>query len=215
MARCRDVATYDALIRLYSQIHGVPFQLVKGTLAVESWDWNPMSYKYEPPSRSLPDGGASFGLMQLLGSTARGLGYTGPIPALIRDTSLHVYPGAPTRNGLFDPTVSIDLGIRLLKQNLARAGGNMDRAVSAYNGGWRPDKGFGTPLADGRFGNQAYVDAVRQCTAHYATQLPPAAQADTAAFVGRAAPSAPVPAKTIAGILGSLLALLAWWLTRK
>ncbi|MGH7166475.1 MAG: lytic transglycosylase domain-containing protein [Nitrospiraceae bacterium] len=191
MARCRDVATYDALIRLYSQVHSVPFQLVKGTIAVES-DFVPTAYRAEPQI-----GDASHGLMQVLMRTAKGLGYTG------------------TTAGLYNPNVNIDLGTRLLKQNLARAGGNIDRAVSAYNGGWHPDKGFGTPLADGRFGNQAYVDVVRQCTAHYAAQLPPAAQADTAAFVGRAAPSAPIPAKTVAGILGSLLALLAWWLTRK
>ena len=54
-------------------------------------------------------GDASYGLMQLLMSTARGLGYTGDA------------------NGLYDAATNIDLGTRLLSDLRRRYGTDFDR----------------------------------------------------------------------------------------
>lgn len=77
-----------------------------------------------------------YGLMQITSSTARALGFTGPIP-----------------EGLYDPATSVDLAARLLRENVDRAK-DWRTAVAAYNAGW---KNLGSP---GAFRNQSYVDSV-------------------------------------------------------
>jgi hypothetical protein len=109
--------------------------------------------------------------MQLLHATARDeLGFTGEPDAL------------------FNPGVNIPLGARYLAKQRARAG-DWIAAVSAYNGGYRPDLGFGRravrPLQIclrrdaqgqcverrdvpiGEFANQPYVNAVFRYWEHY------------------------------------------------
>lgn len=84
------------------------------------------------------------GLMQVRPDTARALGVSDP-------------------RLLFDPQVGIDVGVHYLAEQLSRYGGNVPRAVAAYNAGTVK---YGT---DERFTNQSYVDAVlaiyRQLTA--------------------------------------------------
>lgn len=71
---------------------------------------------------------ASIGLMQVLYATA--VKYRpGISPAQLRE-----------------PAVNLEVGTKYLADLLRRAGGDWWRAVSAYNGGWRPELGFGTVL---------------------------------------------------------------------
>lgn len=139
--------------------HHVPLPIVLAVVGQES-SFNPLAYRGEP---QLGDG--SYGLMQLLFSTAKGLGYTGD------------------RSGLFVAETNAQLGAQLLAQ-LLRTRGSVSNALSAYNGGYRPALGFGAParqsvtlctkrdakglciatrrVAPGEYGNQAYVDGVQE-----------------------------------------------------
>lgn len=155
---------------------------VKAIIAKES-AFNPAAVRGEP---HLGDTAASVGLMQLLYTTARGLGYPG-------------LPGSPQGlTGLFDPGTNIYLGTKYLWVQLSRAG-NLDGAFSAYNGDYRPRLGFGvrrttaTPrvclrwkaaapktgriinrdcevvgsTVPGTFSNQSYVDRARNYYAYF------------------------------------------------
>ncbi len=82
--------------------------------------------------------GYSFGLMQIMGQTARELGF--------RETFL---------GGLLTPEVGLEWGCRYLKSQLDRYHGDLEQAVAAYN--------LGTARRDetGAFKNQAYVNKIR------------------------------------------------------
>lgn len=62
---------------------------------------------------------ASWGLMQVMGGVARELGYTRPYLGRL----------------LVDIDDNLELGCRLLAGHVAWAGGDLDRALRAYNGG--------------------------------------------------------------------------------
>lgn len=65
--------------------------------------------------------GASYGLMQTMYSTA------------VHEAKIEVeYP-----TELCDPSISLEAGCRILKRNLAAAGGSVRRALLRYNGGGR------------------------------------------------------------------------------
>lgn len=102
------------------------FALVKGITAAES-GFNPSALRGEPQIRD-----ASIGLMQILYATAKGLGFPGPIGDRTKLT------------GLYAPATNLYYGARLLRKLLLQAG-NEAGAMSAYNGGYRPDLGFGRP----------------------------------------------------------------------
>lgn len=168
MARWMNENAYDAIVQSASEAQAVPVPLIKAIIAAES-AFNPNARRAEVGIND-----ASSGLMQILLSTARGLGFTG------------------TPDELFDPGVNITIGTRLLAQLLRQTGGDQDAAASAYNGGYRPTLGFGarrtattpavclqwkptapatgrTVAADcqvpgstvvGQFSNQGYVDRV-------------------------------------------------------
>src|SRR4029450_7443833 len=106
---------FDPLISASSARWGVPFQWVKAVIGTES-NFDPDAYRAEPRI-----GDASYGLMQLLSETARGLGFSGD-PA-----------------ELYDPERNIDLGTKLLAQLRARYGADFRRVYSAYNSG-NPDR---------------------------------------------------------------------------
>jgi len=106
---------FDPLISASSARWGVPFQWVKAVIGTES-NFNPGAYRAEPRI-----GDASYGLMQLLSETARGLGWSGYDP-----------------EELFEPALNIDLGTKLLADLRGRYGDNFNRVYSAYNSG-RPD----------------------------------------------------------------------------
>lgn len=136
----------------------VPPALVFAVIGAES-RFDPRARRGEPHI-----GDASHGLMQLLERTARSLGYHG------------------TTESLYIPAINIYYGAKLLSENLTRTSGRIEEAVSAYNGGFRPELGFGSRatkpvtvclernadgsckrtrnVQPGEFGNQAYVDRV-------------------------------------------------------
>ncbi len=172
MTRFANENAYDAIIRDASARYGVPVGIVKGVIAQES-KFNPRAVRGEPQL-----GDASMGLMQILLATAKGLGHRG------------------TADELFNPAVNIPLGTKYLAQ-LYRRAGDWPAAISAYNGGFRPELAFGSlntkpglrvclardqrtgacitwrdvPL--GEFGNQPHVDHVMGYARTYG-YLPPA-----------------------------------------
>jgi soluble lytic murein transglycosylase-like protein len=179
---------FDSLLAPAAAWAGVELALVKALIGHES-QFDPNAYHFDGPDPAL---NASYGLMQVEGTTARGYGYTGPV------------------QGLYDPSRNITLGIRRLREALDRQGGDVARAVSDYNGGNRPSLGFGTPFPSGRFGNQPYVDAVLDNLSYFRAQTP-AAPGDTTAA---AAPAAAAPSAlrkvvlVVAGILGAALVIV-------
>lgn len=151
-----DTTAFDAKIHAAADAAGVPWLLLKALVAWES-GFDPNAYRAEPAVND-----ASRGLCQVLYATAQGLGYTG------------------SPEGLFDPDTSLHYGSRYLAEQYHRAG-NWLGALSAYNGGWRPDLGFGVPVEKagvrcggrtvpiGEFCNQKYVDGVTGYWTYYRT----------------------------------------------
>lgn len=137
---------YLPLAQQVSFARGVPAELVLAVMFIES-NFNPTAYRAEPQIND-----ASRGLMQLLLSTARGLGFSGPA------------------DQLFVPATNADLGAKLLAQNLRARGGDVGAALSQYNGGYRPALGFGAKVG-GRYQNQSYVDKGLAAVADFAAQL--------------------------------------------
>lgn len=105
---------FDDLIAAAASKYLVPIPWIQAWIQTES-SFNPQAYRAEPQIQD-----ASYGLMQLLYRTAQGLGYDGE-PA-----------------GLFDPSVNIDLGTKLIAQLRAAYGDDVQRVYSAYNSG-KPD----------------------------------------------------------------------------
>lgn len=105
-------AQYGQLIRESAAKYDVDPQLIFATIMIESGG-NPRAVRYEP---RLND--ASYGLGQLLYSTARGIGYR----------------GAPA--GLYDPATNIDLIARYHRRNLDHYGHlTAQELTTAYNTG--------------------------------------------------------------------------------
>ena len=104
---------FDEEIAGASSRYVVPPEWIKAVIQVES-NWDPNAVNLSDP------GGGAWGLMQLLLTTARGLGYTG------------------TAQGLLDPAMNIEYGTRLLAQLKTQYGTDFRRIYSAYNSG-NPD----------------------------------------------------------------------------
>ena len=105
-------AEYGQFIREASALYDIDPNLIFATIMIESGG-NPRAVRYEP---RLND--ASYGLGQLLYSTARGLGYAG------------------TPAGLYDPETNIDLIARYHRRNLDHYGHlTAEELTTAYNTG--------------------------------------------------------------------------------
>jgi soluble lytic murein transglycosylase-like protein len=151
---------FDGFISTAAQDQRLPFGIIKGVIAQES-NFVANAYRAEP---SVND--ASYGLMQLLSSTARGMGFGDPVARL------------------FDPQTNINLGSLFLRQlydTASNSGYPIDSAISAYNAGFSLDRpGDGkrdTDRVDGYtddgsqlapFINQPYVDNVLRYAQIYA-----------------------------------------------
>lgn len=144
------------LIDAVAAQHGLPTALVQAIVQVES-NGRPWAVRYEPDfflryvagrdhrvyapcSRVTEERlrACSFGPMQIMGQTARELGFQG------------VY-----LTELYAPAVGVEWGCRLLASLLVREKKRVDRAVAAYNAG----SARLTP--SGKFVNQQYVDKIR------------------------------------------------------
>lgn len=116
---------FNAEIDRIAETFNVPASLIKAFIGQES-QFNPKAVRNEPAVKD-----KSIGLMQILFGTAKGEGYTG------------IEGDAATLSGLYDPFTNIYFGTSYLAEQISRAGGNLANAISAYNGGWRPELGFG------------------------------------------------------------------------
>jgi soluble lytic murein transglycosylase-like protein len=105
-AAASDRATIDALVAQHAKAHGVPEALVHRIIRRES-DYN-----------SGASNRGNLGLMQIRYATARGMGYTGPA------------------SGLLDANTNLAYAVPYLANAYKVAGGNLDRAVSLYAGGY-------------------------------------------------------------------------------
>src|ERR671921_315411 len=105
-AAASDRATIDALVAQHARAHGIPEALVHRIIIRES------GYNPQASNRG------NFGLMQIRYATARGMGYTGPA------------------SGLLDANTNLAYAVPYLANAYKVAGGNPDRTVSLYAGGY-------------------------------------------------------------------------------
>ena len=133
--------TLDPIIQEMANKYNVEPALIKGIIKTESnWDVNASRFEAHK-------GDASWGLMQLLLSTAKGV---------LENPDL-------TTTQLIQPRVNIEAGTKLLNQLVNRFG-NMRDSIAAYNAG--------SPRLDstGRaYVNQDYVDKVTNAYNQYKT----------------------------------------------
>lgn len=105
-AAASERAAIDALVAHHARVHGVPETLVHRVIRRESG--------YNPGASSR----GNFGLMQIRHATARGMGYSGPA------------------SGLLDVETNLTYAVPYLANAYRVAGGNEDRAVALYAGGY-------------------------------------------------------------------------------
>jgi len=105
-AAASDRAAIDALVAQHARAHGVPEALVHRIIKRESG--------YNPRASNR----GNLGLMQIRYATARGMGYRGPA------------------SGLLDANTNLTYAVPYLANAYKVAGGNPDRAVSLYSGGY-------------------------------------------------------------------------------
>lgn len=216
VSRWKRENDFDPIIRPIADKYGVEPAFLKAVIAQES-RFSPSAARSEP---QLHD--ASAGLMQILYSTAKGQGYRGTF-------------GSPTDlTGLFDPAINVEYGARYLRDCLARTSAHAN-AASMYNGGYRPNLGFGEratrqvticlardsngkciksrTVPPGEFANQEYVNNVLANYAYFKSQEPGAPASPPSSAPASGAGPTPGPAVYFRpNRLGAyLLGLLALW----
>ena len=130
-----------ALVDPAAKKNGLDFWTLVAQIEKES-SGNPLAMRHEPDFRWFYPRGAhptgdelefqrsSWGLLQIMGATARELGYTVPATP---------WPSSPLK---LDPATALDLGCRYLAADLKRYG-NLRDALSAYNAGHATPDNFG------------------------------------------------------------------------
>lgn len=126
-----DVPTMIRVARATAKAHALPEDLVCAVCDHESWGWDTFAIRYEPaferkydpvdPAKEPTEHFArafSYGLMQIMGETARELGFAGKY-----------------LTELCDPIVGVEYGCRKLSRCMAKHPGDMRAALLAYNGG--------------------------------------------------------------------------------
>jgi soluble lytic murein transglycosylase-like protein len=125
------------LARTAANVHGLECALVCAVVEQES-NWDTWSVRYEPEFMTryitpLLDAGTvktmteameratSFGLMQVMGQVARENGFAGR-----------------WLTQLCDPAIGLDIGCKVLRAKLDRAGGDVHTALLHWNGGADP-----------------------------------------------------------------------------
>ncbi len=143
------IPDYELLIKQTSDKYTIPENLVKAVCQVES-GMNMWAVRFEPAYKWLYNISniqltatetvcqkTSYGLMQVMGSVARELGFVGRF-----------------LTQLCDPETGLEYGCKHLKNFYMRYN-SWEDAISSYNAG-SPKKGD-----DGKYINQAYVDKVK------------------------------------------------------
>ena len=126
-----------AMARRAADAEGLDGAVVCAVVEQES-GWNPWAIRYEPlffakyvaplytnnkvGATEAYARGISWGLMQVMGQTAREMGVN----------SLHLAT-------LCDPPVGLTVGCKILKKKLDANGGDLHKALLAWNGGGNPD----------------------------------------------------------------------------
>jgi len=123
---------YDSIIVPLSFQYGVNDALIRAVISQES-NWDVGAYRAEPKIND-----ASIGLMQILVKTAQWIA---------KDTTI-------TGQQLYDPYTNISIGIKYLAKLLSRYGGDIKKAIAAYNAGSAKYR------LNGDFINQDYVNRV-------------------------------------------------------
>lgn len=129
-AAASNRATLAPLIVQHAKVHGVPEALVHRIIQRESG--------YNPRASSR----GNLGLMQIKYATAQGMGYTGPA------------------SGLLDANTNLTYAVPYLANAYKVAGGNADRAVSLYAGGYYYEAKRKRLLGEMRKGTSSTVAAV-------------------------------------------------------
>jgi soluble lytic murein transglycosylase-like protein len=125
------------LARKAADAEGLDGAVVCAVVEQES-NWNPWAMRYEPlffakyvaplytgnkvGATEAYARGFSWGLMQVMGQTAREMGLN----------SLHL-------STLCDPAIGLAVGCKLLRKKLEVASGDLRKALQAWNGGGNPD----------------------------------------------------------------------------
>jgi len=164
MALFKKEDLYNHEMLQASQEEGVPLSVLKGFFALES-QFEAKSYKYEEhlninklPETSSKRIYASYGISQILYTTAQNMGYQGQ------------------PEGLYDPYTSAKWGARFIANLHKQYPKDLD-VIATYNAGWpRPAARttpiivgiYGQPGADWVYANQPYVDRVAAYIAYYA-----------------------------------------------
>jgi soluble lytic murein transglycosylase-like protein len=122
----------EKLARERAEAHSLDPDLVCAIVEQES-GWEPLAIRYEPAFQKRyvePLGlgqtetvarSISWGLLQLMGQAARELGFKGHMGQLL------------------DPAVGLEWGCKHFANKLARANGNVEKALLYWNGGSRPE----------------------------------------------------------------------------
>jgi hypothetical protein len=129
------------LVDVASKKHSLDFWTLVAHVEKES-SGNPLAYRLEPvyrwfyPRGTVPSGQellfqkTSWGLLQIMGATARELGYA---------TAPKIWPDSPLLDA---PATALHLGCRYFVRQLRRYG-NIRDALSAYNAGHATPNNFG------------------------------------------------------------------------